>query len=232
MIGVIKLKNGKMTELLKVFAIFIIYLIYNSVFQAIFTALNIHNGIITMFTGDVLFLIGMIALYYKDLKESLDNLDKSKRKFIGKVVIGVVLLFAVNMIVGMISEVLVPSNSISDDNTTSIYNLSQISFVYTLFKTMVFGVIAEELLFKQSLRKVIPNNVLFVISSSLIYAVMNVIYGDLSSPYLLTDALSYFAVSATLATMYIKNQDSIILVMFIKFFYNLIPMCIMIAGMF
>ena len=185
-----------------------------------------------MFTGDVLFLIGIIALYYKDLKESLDNLDKSKRKFIGKVVIGVVLLFAVNMIVGMISEVLVPSNSISDDNTTSIYNLSQISFVYTLFKTMVFGVIAEELLFKQSLRKVIPNNVLFVISSSLIYAVMNVIYGDLSSPYLLTDALSYFAVSATLATMYIKNQDNIILVMFIKFFYNLIPMCIMIAGMF
>jgi hypothetical protein len=74
--------------------------------------------------------------------------------------------------------------------------------------------------------------VLFVISSSLIYAVMNVIYGDLSSPYLLTDALSYFAVSATLATMYIKNQDNIILVMFIKFFYNLIPMCIMIAGMF
>ena len=226
------MKNGKMTGLLKVFAIFIIYLIYNSVFQAIFTALNIHSGIITMFTGDVLFLIGMIALYYKDLKESLDNLDKSKRKFIGTVVIGVVLLFAVNMIVGMISEVLVPSNSISDDNTTSIYNLSQISFVYTLFKTMVFGVIAEELLFKQSLRKVIPNNVLFVISSSLIYAVMNVIYGDLSSPYLLTDALSYFAVSATLATMYIKNQDNIILVMFIKFFYNLIPMCIMIAGMF
>lgn len=232
MIGVIKLKKGKMTELLKVFAIFIIYLIYNSVFQAIFTALNIHSGIITMFTGDVLFLIGMIALYYKDLKESLDNLDKSKRKFIGKVVIGVLLLFAVNMIVGMISEVLVPSNSISDDNTTSIYNLSQISFAYTLFKTMVFGVIAEELLFKQSLRKVIPNNLLFVISSSLIYAVMNVIYGDLSSPYLLTDALSYFAVSATLATMYIKNQDNIILVMFIKFFYNLIPMCIMIAGMF
>ena len=136
------------------------------------------------------------------------------------------------MIVGMIVELLVPSNTISDDNTTSIYNLSQISFAYTLFKTMVFGVVAEELLFKQSLRKAITNNVLFVISSSFIYAVMNVIYGDLNSPYLLTDMLSYFVVSATLATIYVKNNDNIVLVMFIKFFYNLLPMCILIAGIF
>lgn len=227
-----RLKKGNTTGLLKVFIIFIVYLIYNSVFQTIFEALNVHNGIITMFTGDVLFLIGMMWLYRKELKNSLDHLGKSKRRFIFKVLLGVIILFAVNMIVGIIGEVLVPSDTISDDNTTSIYNLSQISFAYTLFKTMVFGVIAEELLFKQSLRNVIPNNVLFVISSSLIYAVMNVIYGDLNSPYLLTDTLSYFAVSAALATMYIKNNDNIVFIMFIKFFYNLIPMCIMIAGMF
>ena len=226
------MKNKNIMELCKVFIIFLIYLVYNSGFHMIFDMLHIDNGIITMFTGDVLFLAGMLMLYRSDLKESLNQLDGSKRKFIGKVILGVVLLFAVNMIVGMIVELLVPSNTISDDNTTSIYNLSQISFAYTLFKTMVFGVVAEELLFKQSLRKAITNNVLFVISSSFIYAVMNVIYGDLNSPYLLTDMLSYFVVSATLATIYVKNNDNIVLVMFIKFFYNLLPMCILIAGIF
>ena len=226
------MKNKNIMELCKVFIIFLIYLVYNSVFHMIFDMLHIDNGIITMFTGDVLFLAGMLMLYRSDLKESLNQLDGSKRKFIGKVILGVVLLFAVNMIVGMIVELLVPSNTISDDNTTSIYNLSQMSFAYTLFKTMVFGVVAEELLFKQSLRKAITNNVLFVISSSFIYAVMNVIYGDLNSPYFLTDMLSYFVVSATLATIYVKNNDNIVLVMFIKFFYNLLPMCILIAGIF
>ena len=226
------MKNKNIMELCKVVMSFLIYLVYNSVFQMIFDMLHIDNGIITMFTGDVLFLAGMLMLYRSDLKESLNQLDGSKRKFIGKVILGVVLLFAVNMIVGMIVELLVPSNTISDDNTTSIYNLSQMSFAYTLFKTMVFGVVAEELLFKQSLRKAITNNVLFVISSSFIYAVMNVIYGDLNSPYLLTDMLSYFVVSATLATIYVKNNDNIVLVMFIKFFYNLLPMCILIAGIF
>ena len=150
------MKNKNIMELCKVFIIFLIYLVYNSVFHMIFDMLHIDNGIITMFTGDVLFLAGMLMLYRSDLKESLNQLDGSKRKFIGKVILGVVLLFAVNMIVGMIGELLVPSNTISDDNTTSIYNLSQISFAYTLFKTMVFGVVAEELLFKQSLVKRLP----------------------------------------------------------------------------
>ena len=120
------MKNKNIMELCKVFIIFLIYLVYNSVFHMIFDMLHIDNGIITMFTGDVLFLAGMLMLYRSDLKESLNQLDGSKRKFIGKVILGVVLLFAVNMIVGMIGELLVPSNTISDYNTTSIYNLSQI----------------------------------------------------------------------------------------------------------
>ena len=123
------MKNKNIMELCKVFIIFLIYLVYNSVFHMIFDMLHIDNGIITMFTGDVLFLAGMLMLYRSDLKESLNQLDGSKRKFIGKVILGVVLLFAVNMIVGMIGELLVPSNTISDDNTTSIYNLKNLTLI-------------------------------------------------------------------------------------------------------
>ena len=230
-IGVIDLSRENLKNLTKVFVIFMIYLIYNGVFHALFELLNIQNSIITMFAGDVCFLVFMIVLYWKKIKQNFLDLKKGIWENFIRIIIGVVVLFIVNMLVGIIGELLFSTANISDDNTQSIYTLSQVSFIYTVFKTMIFGVIAEELLFKQSLREVMPNNVLFVISCSLLYAVMNVIYGDLSSPYLLSDALSYFAVSAALAYMYIKNNDNIVLVMFVKFFYNLIPMCIMIAGM-
>lgn len=230
-IGVIDLSRENLKNLTKVFVIFMIYLIYNGVFHALFELLNIQNSIITMFAGDVCFLVFMIVLYLKKIKQSFHDLKKEIGKNFIRIVIGVAVLFIVNMLVGIIGELLFSTADVVDDNTQSIYTLSQISFIYTVFKTMIFGVIAEELLFKQSLREVMPNNVLFVISCSLLYAVMNVIYGDLSSPYLLSDALSYFAVSAALACTYVKNNDNIALVMFVKFFYNLIPMCVMIARM-
>ncbi|MBS7020584.1 MAG: hypothetical protein KH135_01755 [Firmicutes bacterium] len=225
------MKKENLLNLVKVICLFVVYLIYSNLFQYVFDLLSIKNSIITMFAGDVFFLFMIVILYWKEVKDSLTNLDKSKKKFIFKIIKGVILLFVVNMIVGIVSEILVPMSG-ADDNTQSLYDLSELSFTYTLFKTLFFGVIAEELLFKQSIRSIIPNNVLFVIISSLIYAVMNVIYGDLNSPYLLTDALSYFAVSATLAIIYVKNDDNIVLVMFTKFFYNLIPMCLLIAELF
>lgn len=225
------MKKEKMLNLVKVICLFIIYLIYSNLFNQVFDLLNIKNSIITMFAGDVFFLFMVIILYWKEMKESLINLDKSKKKFIFKILKGVVILFVVNLVAGMVSELIAPISS-ADDNTKSIYSLSELSFTYTLFKTLFFGVIAEELLFKQSIRSIIPNNVLFIVISSLLYAVMNVIYGDLNSPYLLTDALSYFAVSATLAIIYVRNNDNIVLVMFVKLFYNLIPMCLLIAELF
>ena len=230
-IGVIDLSRENLKNLIKVFVIFMIYLIYNGVFHALFELLNIQNSVITMFSGDVCFLVFMIVLYWKKIKQSFHDLKKEIGKSFIKIVVGVIVFFIVNMLVGFISELLFSIADIVDDNTQSIYTLSQISFIYTVFKTMIFGVIAEELLFKQTLRAVVPNNVLFIISCSLLYAVMNVIYGDLSSPYLLSNLLSYFLPYAALAYMYIKNNDNIVLVMFVKFFYNLIPMCIMIAGM-
>lgn len=225
------MKKEKMLNLVKVICLFIIYLIYSNLFNQVFDLLNIKNSIITMFAGDVFFLFMVMILYWKEMKESLINLDKSKKKFIFKILKGVVILFVVNLVAGMVSEMIAPISS-ADDNTKSIYSLSELSFTYTLFKTLFFGVIAEELLFKQSIRSIIPNNVLFIVISSLLYAVMNVIYGDLNSPYLLTDALSYFAVSATLAIIYVRNNDNIVLVMFVKLFYNLIPMCLLIAELF
>lgn len=225
------MKKENMLNLVKVICLFIIYLIYSNLFNQVFDLLNIKNSIITMFAGDVFFLFMIMGLYWKEMKESLINLDKSKKKFVFKILKGVVLLFVVNLVAGMVSELIAPISS-ADDNTKSIYSLSELSFTYTLFKTLFFGVIAEELLFKQSIRSIIPNNVLFIVISSLLYAIMNVIYGDLNSPYLLTDALSYFAVSATLASIYVRNNDNIVLVMFVKLFYNLIPMCLLIVELF
>ena len=93
---------------------------------------------------------------------------------------------------------------------------------------MIFAPVAEELVFKKTIREIINNDILFIVTSSLIYALINIMYTDISVLTII-DMISYFAFSAVLSHIYIKNKDNIFMPMLIKFSYNLIPLIIMLA---
>ena len=79
------MSRENLKNLTKVFVIFMIYLIYNGVFHALFELLNIQNSIITMFAGDVCFLVFMIILYWKKIKQNLHfPIDFNKIKVYNK----------------------------------------------------------------------------------------------------------------------------------------------------
>lgn len=220
----------KVNTLMKTILVFIAYLSYTFVVNSIFNLFGLNNDILISFIADVLFLIGIVAVYKDDLKKSILDYYKSNKfgKRLLNIVIWVAIIFSVNLIGGILTEILFPNISF-DDNTIAIYSLANLSTLYTLFKVFIFSTFAEELVFKKSIRNVVENNVLFIILSSFLYAFMNIAIYQISVVSVV-DFIQSFIFSSILCTVFIKNKDNSFMIMVIKFFYNLIPLTILLLG--
>ena len=134
------------------------------------------------------------------------------------------------MVAGMILMEIFPELENFDGNTTAIYSIYSIDTIYTIFKTLIFATIAEELLFKETIREIIKQNVLYIIISSIIYAFVNVMYNDLSLLVTWLNVIPYLLFAILLNIIYVKNNNNICLVFLIKFFYTLIPLAVLLSG--
>ena len=184
-----------------------------------------------MFISDLVFFASIITLYKDALKEGYKKFEKnykpSKRIFF--ILKWVAILFGINMLGGIITELFFPGLA-ETGNTATIYSLASVSTAYIIFKTLIFATVAEELVFKKAIRELISNNTLFIITSSLVYALINVMYTNINYITLI-DMVSYFLFSLVLSYVYVKNDDNIVMPIAIKFCYNLIPITIMIISM-
>lgn len=228
------LNRKNINTLLSTIIIFIVYLFYTQVLSKILGLMSINDSVTQMFISDLIFLLGIIVFYKKKIKSSF-NIFVKNYKLSKKIIVvlkWVVVIFFINILMGAITEFLFPEvASVMDDNSEAIYNLFSVSSIYTIFKTMIFAVVAEELVFKQAIRDVFTNNIVFIAVSSLIYVIMNFAYADFNQSGILIDMLGYLMFAIVTSIAYIKNDDNIFIVMLIKFFYSLVPLLILVLGL-
>lgn len=222
-----KKKERDMNKWIKTILAFLCYFIYSRAFTSLF-----GNTTGVNFIADVIFLIFIFLAYKKNLKEDLENLKKkySVGKIIKTILLWVIILFVFNIAMGALTELLAP-NATFDDNTKAIRSLFNIDAYYTIFKTMIFAVIAEELLFRESVHDVIKNKWAFILVSSLIYTIINFIYTGFTDSFLIISILSYFLPALLFSYAYYKNNCNIFILMLIKFTYQLIPLTILLLGL-
>jgi len=218
-------------KIMKAVLVFIAYFAYNMVVNCFCEVLGIKDPIMISFIADILFSVVIIFFYRKEIYKSICDFRKDysfKKRFV-IVVLGVLILFVLNILGGIVSEMLFSDLYDVDQNTTMIYELANMSTIYTIFKTLIFASIVENIVFRVSIRELVRNNFAFIIVSSLIYALVNVMYSDFT---LLTivDMVQYFLISFTLSSIYVKYKDSIYPVMMILFCYNMIPLAILLFG--
>ena len=220
-------------KLIKTLLVFISYLLYSNVISVLLSTFKITNTTMISFLADLIFLICIIFVYRDNLKNDFENLKKDYKvsKIIKTVIIWVVIIFVFNILMGAITEIIYP-NMERDDNTNAIFSLLDVSTFYTIFKTMIFAVVAEELLYRESISDVVKNKYLFVIISSIIYTFLNFIFVGFQSVNIIIYILSYFLPALLFSTAYVKNNNNIIILMLIKFFYNLIPLIILLSGLY
>ena len=215
--------------LLKTTSLYLVYFLYTYFGSYIASLFSGVDNQIIMLLLDILFLIVIVLAYKQVLKKDVQILKKeySVKKVLKIIAIGFFSIVLLNMIIAALGTLLF-ENVNMDQNTASIQNLASLSMLYTVFKTMIFGVIAEELLFRESLSDLIENNVLFVLISAVIYTIMNFVFT--SEAFSISQILAYFLPALLFGTIYVKNKRNILFVMFTKFAYNIIPLVILISG--
>lgn len=211
-------------KLIKTLLVFISYLLYSNVISVVLSTFKITNATMLSFLADLIFLICIVFAYRDNLKKDFENLKKDYKisSIIKTIIIWVVIIFVFNILMGAITEMIYP-NMATDDNTNAMSTLFKTSMSYSLFKIMIFAVVAEELLYRESISDVVKNKYIFIVISSIVYTIMNFIFVGFESDIIVMDILSYFLPALLFSTAYVKNNNNIIILMLIKFTYNLIP---------
>ena len=213
----------KSENLLKTVSLYLIYFLYTYFASAIIAMVPMISSQVIMAILDILFIVIAIFCYKEELKKDFKELKTKykKGKIVKIVLLGVVMMIVLNAFTVFLTQLISP-DVVMDGNTASIQVLADQSMIYTIFKMMIFGVVAEEILFRESLNKVITNNILFVIVSTIIYTVMHFVF--VGAPTSIFQVLPYIFLAILLGTVYVKNDRNIIFAMLIKFTYNLIPL--------
>jgi len=193
--------------------------------------IGINDLIISSFTADLIFFIGIVYVYKevlaKDFKKFISEFSVSKKL---KIVLGGAFgIFLVNILGGIITEFLFPGQDMTDENTDALYALGSVSAIYTLFKITLFSIIAEELVFRKTTREVMDDKIIYIIVSSLIYGLMNIAYADFNI-ISMVDLIQCFIFGVFVSTIYVKT-DNIVAIMFMKLVYTLVPLTIMLSGL-
>ena len=220
--------KNKRKNLIKAVLIFIIYFIYSYIFNYIFNIIfNDHN--ISYLLSDISFIL-IIFYFYKDsIIKDFKKLKKIPKTKILKNVFGWFFIILVAFILmGLIINEAFPNYVSRLDSNT--YAIKELSLYYSVFKTMIFSICAEELLFKKSISEVINNKVLFVIISTLIYSLVLLVYSGLNKEYLFLDFIKYFTIYSLFSVAYVKNDNNIITLMMIKFVYQIIPLIMLLTN--
>lgn len=221
-------KNEKLMKMVLSFFVYFLYTMYSGTILAF---IGIEDSILISFVGDIIFSIFVIYLYRKNLKSDLKKLNKiSIKKKIFTIIKWTLLLFVFMIFCGFITDLIIPNHA-SDANTSAVYNLYSISTWYTIFKTMIFGTIVEEILYRESVRDNIKNNFVFIVISAVIYTFMNTIFVGFTEGFVISSMLIYFLPAIFCSIAYLKNNDNILLLSLIKFTYNLIPLTILLLGL-
>lgn len=204
-----------------------VYLLYQFIFGSIASMLKETDSIVICFIADVCFLAFILIIYKDKLVGDMNsyhkNVKSSKRILITAG--WVLIIFIANIAGGYINSLITDFNK--TDNNMALHSLP---YIYVFFKTLIFSSIAEELVFKQSIKDVVDNNIIFIIVSTILYSTMNIAYTSATGFALIANIIPYALFAILSGILYIKYKNNIYVVMTIKVFYNLIPFAILLLG--
>lgn len=211
------LKKNK--EVIVAMIFFITYLYYNDLINQFISLFKIEPTAFTAYIGDIIFL-GIITTYYFDnLVQSFQKLKKEKiSKILLFVFSSALFIVLITVLMTSLEITLIKKVDRVVVNNDLLYDLN---IYYRIFKVMIYSVIAEELLFRKVIRNIIDNKYIFIISSALIYAYMNIAFLGYFNGHILFEFTTYFIIYAFLNAAYVK-KDNILAPISIKFVSALI----------
>lgn len=173
-------------------------------------------------------LIGIIILILKDeIKKALNDIKKNHMNYFSKYIkywfLALIVMFASNLIITLISK-----GGIAGNEETIRKMFSQTP-VYIFISSVFFAPVLEELVFRQGIRNIFSNNIVFIIVSGLVFGGLHVV-GNINAWYDILYLIPYCTPGFVFAYILTKT-DNIFVPMGLHFLHNGIIMSLQILLM-
>lgn len=157
----------------------------------------------------------IMLILNKKLTRDIENMKKKHKEYFKKYfkywLISVGIMMISNAIINLLG------NGIAG-NEEALRDTFKISPFYIYFSSVIFAPIVEELVFRQSIRNIIPNKILFIIVSGVIFGGLHVLTG-FSGPMDLLYLIPYCAPGIAFAYI-LADSDNILISMGLHFMHN------------
>ena len=157
----------------------------------------------------------IVLILYKKVKKDIDDMKENHKKYFKKYfkywLISVGIMMISNAIINLLG------NGLSG-NEEALRDAFKISPFYIYFSSVIFAPVVEELIFRQSIRNIIPNKLLFIIVSGIIFGGLHVLTG-FSGPFDLLYIIPYCAPGIAFAII-LADSDNILISMGLHCMHN------------
>lgn len=180
------------------------------------TSLSLNIKIIYSTIFDILIMAIIILIFNQSLKKEYKDIRKNHKDYYKNYfkyyLMGLIIMMFSNVIIAMISKGGIAGNQ------NTINELFEISPLYVYFASVIFAPIVEELVFRKAIRNIIPNGILFVIVSGLVFGGLHVI-GNVTAWYDLLYLIPY-SVPGIIFAYILYKTDNIFVSMGLHFMHN------------
>ncbi len=205
----------RIINILKIILLLILFFNIGSIVSSFINLIGINNNSlnyndITYLESicDCILLISVTCLYKNTLNEDYKNL---KTSFNIKEFLKYLCLFLVVKIIGAIVtsiiSIIIGVDLTVSENQNIINVLSASSPILMLISSAFLAPIVEEGIFRLGFRKIIKNEYLFILISSLVFGLMHIFPTTLPLTEALTYGIIYVSIGATLSWTYIKTNN-------------------------
>lgn len=192
--------------------VIILYLVMSSIpFQFLallginYLKLNLIARVIYLLFYEALLAVIIIYIYRKDFIPDFKDFKKNWLNYLDKY-----LKYWLLILVLMVISNLIVSNFTTttiSQNQSAILTLIKKVPIYTFISTAIIAPITEELVFRLSIRKIIPKlNILFILVSGLVFGSLHVI-GAYNNPIDLLFIIPYTIPGCIFAYLYVKSNN-------------------------
>ena len=214
-----KLEKEPITKLGVLLAI-LLFVIY--VGEAFFVAVFPDEMYYFVSSLGSIFVILCAILFFKNrLKRDITALKNNNKAYAKFIITNMFMMYGVYYAVSIICVLILGSADASANQTA----LETMPSAYLIFSALIFAPIVEELLFRGSIRRIIKNDVLFVIISGLIFGSLHVVMEPTWFEFIFR-GLPYVTLGMYFSYVYVRTEN-ITVSMICHFIQNVLAVSMM-----
>jgi hypothetical protein len=158
----------------------------------------------------------ILLLLNKKISKDINDMKKNHKKYFSKYfkfwLISVGIMIVSNLVITLIT------GNETSSNESTIRDMFNISPIYIFFSSVIYAPIVEESVFRQGIRNIIPNKILFILISGLVFGGLHVVSGY-TGPMDLLYLIPYCAPGIAFAYI-LADSDNLLISMGLHFMHN------------